>query len=165
MISVFKWFLFVYSPISNEGLVPLLRSGEDIEEAVNSLREYLSPVGPVTGLLFNCSSPEVITDAMPILRKSLSSLNADVRIGAYANGFLKIFDQKGEFLRVFIRVTINMVNIFAWLSLAKYVFIPLKGNQPKQMKNKNQSIVMILILKSISTSMQESGSTMTMQVL
>ena len=55
--------------------------------------------------------------------------------------------------------------IFAWLSLAKYVFIPLKENQPKQMKNKNQSIVMILILKSISTSMQESGSTMTKQVL
>ena len=164
MISVFKWFLSVYSPLSNEGLVPLLRSGEDIEEAVNSLREYLSPVGPVTGLLFNCSSPEVITDAMPILRKSLSSLNADVRIGAYANGFLKIFDQKGEFLRVFIRLTINMV-IFAWLSLAKYVFIPLKGNQPKQMKNKNQSIVMISILKSISTNMQESGSTMTKQVL
>ena len=86
----------------------MLRSGEDIEEAVNSLREYLSPVGPVTGLLFNCSSPEVITDAMPILRKSLSSLNADVRIGAYANGFLKIFDQKGEFLRVFIRLTIKL---------------------------------------------------------
>ena len=86
----------------NEGLVPLLRSGEDIGEAVNSLREYLSPAGPVTGLLFNCSSPEVITDAMPILRKSLSSLNADVRIGAYANGFLKIFDEKGGFLVLFI---------------------------------------------------------------
>ena len=58
-----------------------------------------------------------------------------------------------------------MVNIFAWMSLAKYFFIPLKGNQPKQMKSKNQSIVMVSILKSISTSMQESGSTMTKQVL
>ena len=86
----------------NEGLVPLLRSGEDIGEAVNSLREYLSPAGPVTGLLFNCSSPEVIADAMPILRKSLSSLNAEVRIGAYANGFLKIFDEKGGFSVLFI---------------------------------------------------------------
>ena len=85
--------LFYYC---NEGSVPLLRSGEDIGEAVNSLREYLSPAGPITGLLFNCSSPEVITEAMPILRKSLSSLNVDVRIGAYANGFLKIFDEKGE---------------------------------------------------------------------
>ena len=75
----------------------MLRSGEDIGEAVKGLGQYLSPAGPVTGLLFNCSSPEVITDAMPILRKSLSSLNADVRIGAYANGFLKIFDEEGGF--------------------------------------------------------------------
>ena len=79
-----------------EGKQPVLRSGESIREAVKSVVENLSPNGPVEGLLFNCSSPEVITAALPILEKEISSLKDSVRIGAYANGFINIFQEKPE---------------------------------------------------------------------
>lgn len=56
-----------------------LRSGERLEDAV----EALLPGRP-DGLLLNCSIPEVVTAAMPILA------GHDVPFGGYANGFTSI---------------------------------------------------------------------------
>ena len=78
------------------GKEPVLRSGESIREAVKSVVVNLSPNGPVEGLLFNCSSPEVITAALPILGKEILPFKDRVRIGAYANGFINIFQENPE---------------------------------------------------------------------
>ena len=75
-------YLLLCNPlVGNE---PVLRSGESIKDAVNSILAHLAPNGLVEGLLFNCSSPEVITAAMPVLRNEISSLECHVRIGAYS---------------------------------------------------------------------------------
>ncbi len=57
-----------------------LRSGESIEAAV-SLALQLG----VAALLFNCSAPEVMEDAVTRAKAALGE--HDVRIGVYANGF------------------------------------------------------------------------------
>ena len=54
-----------------------LRSGENLAEAVATLAE-----GRPDGLLLNCSTPEAITRALPILART------GLRFGAYANGFV-----------------------------------------------------------------------------
>ncbi len=56
-----------------------LRSGERLEEAVERAR-----VKNPAGILVNCSQPEALTAAMPILAKS------DCPFGGYANGFVSI---------------------------------------------------------------------------
>jgi S-methylmethionine-dependent homocysteine/selenocysteine methylase len=54
-----------------------LRSGESVAEAIAVLR-----APPVDAFLFNCSTPESITVALPILRRLTAR-----PIGAYANAF------------------------------------------------------------------------------
>ena len=54
-----------------------LRSGETLAEAWAALDGL-----PVSGLLLNCSAPEAITTALPVL-----SALSDWPVGAYANGF------------------------------------------------------------------------------
>jgi len=71
---------------------PVLRSGETIKEAVDAIKT-------IDGLnlqacLFNCTSPEIISVAMPMLRDMLSS---EVQIGAYANGFCTAEAGAGEY--------------------------------------------------------------------
>jgi len=56
-----------------------LRSGETIEDMITAVEE-LEP----TGLLFNCSLPEVITQALPKLQ------GLTIPWGAYANGFTAV---------------------------------------------------------------------------
>lgn len=56
-----------------------LRSGEDLAEAV----ETFAAKGP-DGIFLNCSTPEAITKALPILA------GRDIRFGAYANGFVAV---------------------------------------------------------------------------
>jgi len=60
-----------------------LRSGESLAEAFAALEGL-----PVSGLLVNCSVPEAITQAVPVL----SGLS-DWPVGAYANGFKAIPEQ------------------------------------------------------------------------
>ena len=56
-----------------------LRSGEFIEEAIDSLKEY-----PIDAILFNCSFPETIDQGVFSLR------NSKFAYGAYANAFTSV---------------------------------------------------------------------------
>jgi S-methylmethionine-dependent homocysteine/selenocysteine methylase len=70
------WLSFT---LNDEGEA-MLRSGETIEEAVAVARKLRAKA-----LLFNCSAPEVMEDAV---KKAKSALGADaIEIGVYANGF------------------------------------------------------------------------------
>ncbi|WP_409419292.1 homocysteine S-methyltransferase family protein [Marinomonas sp. RS-M-Aa-14] len=62
---------------------PLLRSGETVVDAVKAMHA----IG-VSAILFNCSQPEIIGEAIQVTQKTLASLNAQsIQIGAYANAF------------------------------------------------------------------------------
>jgi len=56
-----------------------LRSGESLSDAVTALWQH-----PIQALLINCSSPEAIDSAMPVM------LDKGPMSGAYANGFTSI---------------------------------------------------------------------------
>ena len=56
-----------------------LRSGEKLEDAAMAAADQ-----GVDGIMINCSIPEAVTEAMPILAKT------GVRFGGYANGFTSI---------------------------------------------------------------------------
>jgi|AntRauTorckE6833_2_1112554.scaffolds.fasta_scaffold00270_1 S-methylmethionine-dependent homocysteine/selenocysteine methylase len=56
-----------------------LRSGETIEEALNSIKQY-----PLDAFLFNCSFPETINEGL----KAIEDL--DKPYGGYANGFTSV---------------------------------------------------------------------------
>ena len=62
--------------------VPRLRSGEPVAQAA----EAAAQLG-VQVLLFNCSQPEVIGDAVDVAQSVISRLGQDIAIGAYANAF------------------------------------------------------------------------------
>ncbi|NVK74864.1 MAG: homocysteine S-methyltransferase family protein [Oceanospirillaceae bacterium] len=62
---------------------PLLRSGETVVDAVKAMLD----IG-VDAILFNCSQPEIIGEAIQVTKQTLSSMNANqIQIGAYANAF------------------------------------------------------------------------------
>lgn len=70
----------VYLGLSiSDDMSDTLRSGEDLAEAVG-----LFAVKKPDGIFLNCSTPEAITQAMPIVARS------GVRFGGYANGFRSI---------------------------------------------------------------------------
>ena len=62
--------------------VPRLRSGEPVAEAAAVAAEL-----GVETLLFNCSQPEVIGDAIDVARATFERLGMKIHIGAYANAF------------------------------------------------------------------------------
>ena len=62
--------------------VPRLRSGEPVVEAA----EAAAKLG-VEVLLFNCSQPEVIGDAIDAARQTFERLGVQIKVGAYANAF------------------------------------------------------------------------------
>ena len=76
---------------------PVLRSGESIKEALKSLAKQVKPNGLVEAFLFNCSSPDVISTGLSIMEREMKLLNLDAKSGAYANGFLQIFDENKNF--------------------------------------------------------------------
>ena len=61
---------------------PRLRSGEPVAEAI----EAVAKLG-VAAVLFNCSQPEVIGDAVDVAQSVINRLGQDIAIGAYANAF------------------------------------------------------------------------------
>ena len=63
--------------------VPRLRSGEAVAEAVAAL-----PALDVQALLFNCSHPEVMGEALRVARAALDAAGCAARLGVYANAFV-----------------------------------------------------------------------------
>lgn len=74
-----------------------LRSGESVAEAAAKLVEA-APAGKggagLEAVLFNCTSPEATSKAMPVLRAIFPD---SVRIGGYANGFTTASSGSGEY--------------------------------------------------------------------
>jgi len=70
---------------------PVLRSGESLEEAYEKLASVEN--AKLEAILCNCTSPEITSVALPILRK----LAPHLQIGAYANGFCTAADGVGEY--------------------------------------------------------------------
>lgn len=64
---------------------------------MKSLAKQVKPNGLVEAFLFNCSSPDVISTGLGVLDKEIRLLNLDAKSGAYANGFLQIFDENKNF--------------------------------------------------------------------
>jgi len=73
---------------------PVLRSGESIEAAVAAVMQTPGAHGAVKALLFNCTSPEIVREAMPALRAATPN---DVLVGGYANGFVTASSGQGEY--------------------------------------------------------------------
>lgn len=62
-----------------------LRSGELVSDAILALLEY-----NIAGILFNCSIPEVIEQALRDTNRVLKQQNKHLDLGAFANGFTPI---------------------------------------------------------------------------
>jgi len=75
------WVALTIEDRSNDPSVPRLRGGETLQRAIGTL-EALG----IDALLLNCSSPEAITDALPVLSST------SLPFGAYANAFRSIAD-------------------------------------------------------------------------
>jgi S-methylmethionine-dependent homocysteine/selenocysteine methylase len=69
-----------------------LRSGESLAQALESIRASCSP----DAFLLNCSKPEAIDAAMPVLKRACSSNH--VPYGAYPNAFKSVEALKGDSL-------------------------------------------------------------------
>lgn len=62
---------------------PSLRSGESVKLAIEQMAEL-----GMQAILFNCSQPEVMSDAIATAKDTLDRLGArDIQIGVYANAF------------------------------------------------------------------------------
>ena len=78
------WVAFKLENASREAPEPTLQSGESIAAAV----ETAVRLG-VAAVLFNCSTPEVIAQAVPLAKSVITGAGADVEVGAYANSFVE----------------------------------------------------------------------------
>ncbi|HPD83097.1 MAG TPA: homocysteine S-methyltransferase family protein [Alphaproteobacteria bacterium] len=75
------WVSYTIVDRQGEKSTPLLRSGETIEQAVHAALQ-----AQAKAILFNCSQPEEMKDALSIIQK----MNIDIPYGAYANAFVPI---------------------------------------------------------------------------
>ena len=81
----------IADPSAPGDVEPRLRNGQPLEEAVAALSGL-----PVEGILLNCSFPESISAALPVLRELTNR-----PVGAYANAFTHIpdgFDEREDAL-------------------------------------------------------------------
>ena len=78
-----RWFSFTIEDDPDRMTAgPILRSGEPVGEAVKRAVEL-----GAAAILFNCSQPEAMADAIERARRALGARAAEVRLGAYANAF------------------------------------------------------------------------------
>ncbi|MDD1793354.1 homocysteine S-methyltransferase family protein [Enterovibrio sp. ZSDZ42] len=73
---------FAFSLMDSVMDQPRLRSGEAVVDAVKAACER-----DVNGILFNCSQPEVMLDAIAVARVIIDTHSNTISLGAYANGF------------------------------------------------------------------------------
>ncbi|MGF1718951.1 homocysteine S-methyltransferase family protein [Vibrio kyushuensis] len=64
-----------------------LRSGEEIKRVAEAVAQ-----SNAQAILFNCSCPEVMDDAVKISKQIFTELGKNIQIGVYANGFTPIQD-------------------------------------------------------------------------
>lgn len=64
--------------------VPRLRSGESVADAAKLATEL-----GVHALLFNCSAPEVMEEAVRVAARTSADLGVQIPLGAYANAFVE----------------------------------------------------------------------------
>lgn len=76
------WISFTLDEASAGRAVPCLRSGETVASAAAWLA-----TSRAEALLFNCSAPEVMAEAVAVARRELDRLRPGTRIGVYANAF------------------------------------------------------------------------------
>lgn len=76
------WFSFTLHDQHPDPANPKLRSGESVVEAARLAHEM-----GVAALLFNCSQPEVMGNAIDVARAELKRLGANIKVGGYANAF------------------------------------------------------------------------------
>lgn len=76
------WLSFTLHDEHPDPANPKLRSGESVTDAARLAKQ----LGAAT-LLFNCSQPEVMGNAIDVARAELKRLGADVKVGCYANAF------------------------------------------------------------------------------
>lgn len=62
---------------------PTIRSGERVADAVTALLD-----SGVEAILFNCSQPEIIDDAIKVAHDILQEKQSSIQLGAYANAFV-----------------------------------------------------------------------------
>ncbi|KZN14915.1 homocysteine methyltransferase [Marinomonas sp. TW1] len=68
---------------SEQTAEPLLRSGETVVDAVKAMQKR-----GIDAILFNCSQPEIIGEAIELTQRLLSEMGENnIKIGAYANAF------------------------------------------------------------------------------
>lgn len=107
------WLSYTVNDRQGENAPPQLRSGESIQDAVDTAKEL-----NVGALLFNCSQPEEIE---PVLRHVQKS-NIGIPYGAYANAFEPIRkDQKANSDETIIREETTPENYYSfaqqWVTL------------------------------------------------
>lgn len=76
------WLSFTLQDEHPDPANPQLRSGESVADAAKLAHE----LGAAT-LLFNCSQPEVMGNAIDVARAELKRLGASIKVGCYANAF------------------------------------------------------------------------------
>ena len=76
------WLSFTLRDGPEAGATPRLRSGQSVAQAV----EAAISLG-AAAVLFNCSQPEVMADAVAVARRTGDGVAGGMRIGVYANAF------------------------------------------------------------------------------
>jgi len=72
----------------------VLRSGESLEEAVAAIKKVPDFERALDACLFNCTSPEVMVEAMPRLK---AMTPPGIGVGGYANGFVTAASGEGSY--------------------------------------------------------------------
>lgn len=80
------WLSFTLSDNPQNG--PSLRSGESAAQAVRVALEL-----GAQAVLFNCSQPEVMEQAVIVARQAIDEAGADVEVGVYANAFAVVSEE------------------------------------------------------------------------
>ena len=63
-----------------------LRSGQSVQSAIEKVVQQNN----VKGILFNCSVPEVMEQAVKITKAAIKQVQLDIEVGVYANNFMPI---------------------------------------------------------------------------
>ncbi|MEZ9233360.1 homocysteine S-methyltransferase family protein [Vibrio amylolyticus] len=78
---------YAFTLVDELALPAKLRSGEEVRTVMETVAK-----SNAKGVMFNCSRPEVMNEAILDSKSSFEKANANIEIGVYANGFTPIQD-------------------------------------------------------------------------